>query len=79
MMNAADISILSIMILLPVAAAIFCLFARAEAARIIALTVTLFELLLGHLAMDQLRYCRATMAIYREPESIRSDRLEAGH
>jgi NADH-quinone oxidoreductase subunit M len=46
-MNAGDIPILSIMILLPVLAAISCLFARSESARIIALTVTLFELLLG--------------------------------
>jgi NADH-quinone oxidoreductase subunit M len=46
-MNAADIPILSIMILLPILAAILCLFVRAEGARILALMVTLFELLLG--------------------------------
>ncbi len=39
--------ILSVMILLPIAAAILCLFARAEIARVIALSVTLLELLLG--------------------------------
>ena len=46
-MNANDLPILSIMILLPIAASILCLFARAEAARVIALTATLFDLLLG--------------------------------
>jgi NADH-quinone oxidoreductase subunit M len=39
--------VLSAMILLPIVAAILCLFARPEMARIIALSVTLIELLLG--------------------------------
>ena len=46
-MNASDIPILSIMILLPILAAITCLFLRQEGARILALTVTLGQLLLG--------------------------------
>jgi NADH-quinone oxidoreductase subunit M len=46
-MNANDLPILSIMILLPVLAAILCLFTRAEMARVIALTATLFDLILG--------------------------------
>lgn len=46
-MSAADIPILSIMIALPVLAAIACLYLRGEGARIAALTVTLAELLLG--------------------------------
>lgn len=39
--------ILSIMLAIPMAAAILCLFMRAEMARVIALTATLFNLLLG--------------------------------
>jgi NADH-quinone oxidoreductase subunit M len=46
-MNAADFPILSIMLAVPMLAAIACLFARAETARIVALTATLFNLLLG--------------------------------
>jgi NADH-quinone oxidoreductase subunit M len=46
-MNATDIPILSIMILVPVVAALLCLFARAETARVVALTTTLFNLFLG--------------------------------
>jgi NADH-quinone oxidoreductase subunit M len=46
-MNANEIPILSIMILVPVVASILCLFARAETARVLALTATLFNLLLG--------------------------------
>jgi NADH-quinone oxidoreductase subunit M len=46
-MNATDIPILSIMILVPVVAALLCLFARAETARIVALTATLFNLFFG--------------------------------
>jgi NADH-quinone oxidoreductase subunit M len=46
-MNASDIPILSIMLAIPAIAALYCLFARAEMARIIALTATLFNLILG--------------------------------
>ena len=46
-MNAADIPVLSIMLAIPVAAAALCLFVRAELARIIALSATLLNLLLG--------------------------------
>jgi NADH-quinone oxidoreductase subunit M len=46
-MNAASIPILSIMLAVPMLAAMACLFARAEMARVIALTATLFNLLLG--------------------------------
>jgi NADH-quinone oxidoreductase subunit M len=46
-MNAADFPILSTMILVPILASILCLFVRAETARVIALTATLFDLLLG--------------------------------
>ncbi len=46
-MNAADFPILSVMLAVPMLAAIACLFARAEIARVIALTATLFNLLLG--------------------------------
>jgi NADH-quinone oxidoreductase subunit M len=46
-MNASDLPILSIMLAVPMLAAIACLFARAETARIVALTATLFNLLLG--------------------------------
>jgi NADH-quinone oxidoreductase subunit M len=46
-MNAADFPILSVMLAVPMLAAIACLFARAEMARIVALTATLFNLLLG--------------------------------
>lgn len=46
-MNAADIPVLSIMLAIPVVAAAFCLFVRAELARIIALVATLANLLLG--------------------------------
>ncbi len=46
-MSAQDIPILSIMILLPVLAAVACLYLRAEGARILALMVTLAELLFG--------------------------------
>ena len=46
-MNAADIPVLSIMLAIPVVAAAICLFVRAELARIIALSATLLNLLLG--------------------------------
>ncbi|RRQ52240.1 NADH-quinone oxidoreductase subunit M [Sphingorhabdus wooponensis] len=46
-MNAADIPILSIMLAIPVVAAALCLFVRAELARIIALSATLLNLVLG--------------------------------
>ena len=46
-MSAADLPVLSIMIAVPMLAALLCLFARAEMARIVALTATLFNLLLG--------------------------------
>ncbi len=46
-MNAGSIPILSIMLAVPMLAAIACLFARAEMARIVALTATLFNLALG--------------------------------
>lgn len=46
-MNAADIPVLSIMLAIPVVAAAICLFVRAEFARIIALSATLLNLLLG--------------------------------
>jgi NADH-quinone oxidoreductase subunit M len=46
-MNAGDFPILSIMLAVPMIGALACLFARAELARVIALTATLFTLLLG--------------------------------
>lgn len=46
-MNAADIPVLSIMLAIPVVAAAICLFVRAELARMIALSATLLNLLLG--------------------------------
>ena len=46
-MNAAELPILSIMLAVPMIGALACLFARAEMARIVALTATLFNLLLG--------------------------------
>jgi NADH-quinone oxidoreductase subunit M len=46
-MNAAELPILSIMLAVPMIGALACLFARAEMARVIALTATLFNLLLG--------------------------------
>jgi len=46
-MNAADIPVLSIMLAIPVVAAAFCLFVRAEQARLIALVATLANLALG--------------------------------
>ena len=46
-MNAADIPVLSIMLAIPVVAAVLCLFVRAELARIIALSATLLNLVLG--------------------------------
>jgi NADH-quinone oxidoreductase subunit M len=46
-MNAADIPVLSIMLAIPVVAAAMCLFVRAELARIIALSATLLNLVLG--------------------------------
>jgi NADH-quinone oxidoreductase subunit M len=46
-MNAGSIPILSIMLAVPMLAAIACLFVRAEMARVIALTATLFNLALG--------------------------------
>ena len=46
-MSANDLPILSIMLAVPMLAAIACLFARAELARVVALTATLFNLLLG--------------------------------
>jgi len=46
-MNAAEIPILSIMLAVPMVGALACLFMRAEMARVIALTATLFNLLLG--------------------------------
>ena len=46
-MNAAELPILSIMLAVPMVGALACLFARDEMARIIALTATLFNLLLG--------------------------------
>jgi NADH-quinone oxidoreductase subunit M len=47
MMSAADIPVLSIMLAIPVVAAALCLFVRAELARIIALSATLLNLVLG--------------------------------
>jgi NADH-quinone oxidoreductase subunit M len=47
MMNAVDIPVLSIMLAIPVVAAALCLFVRAELARIIALSATLLNLVLG--------------------------------
>ncbi|WP_397579856.1 NADH-quinone oxidoreductase subunit M [Sphingorhabdus sp.] len=46
-MNAADIPVLSIMLAIPVVAAAICLFVRAELARMIALSATLLNLVLG--------------------------------
>jgi NADH-quinone oxidoreductase subunit M len=46
-MNASDIPILSIMLALPALAAAACLIVRADLARVVALTVTLFNLALG--------------------------------
>jgi NADH-quinone oxidoreductase subunit M len=46
-MNAGYFPILSIMLAVPMIGALACLFARAEMARVIALTATLFTLLLG--------------------------------
>jgi NADH-quinone oxidoreductase subunit M len=46
-MNAGDFPILSIMLAVPMIGALACLFARAEMARVIALTATLFTFLLG--------------------------------
>lgn len=46
-MSASEIPILSIMLAIPVAAAVLCLFVRAELARLIALIATLANLLLG--------------------------------
>lgn len=46
-MNAAEFPILSVLILLPIAAAVGCLFLHAQAARLVALGATLVELLLG--------------------------------
>ncbi len=46
-MNADDFPILSVMLAVPMIGAIACLFARAELARIIALTATLFTFALG--------------------------------
>jgi NADH-quinone oxidoreductase subunit M len=46
-MNAADIPVLSIMLAIPVVAAAICLFVRAELVRIIALSATLLNLVLG--------------------------------
>jgi NADH-quinone oxidoreductase subunit M len=46
-MNAADIPILSIMLAVPMLGALACLLLRDEMARIVALTATLFNLLLG--------------------------------
>jgi NADH-quinone oxidoreductase subunit M len=46
-MNAGSIPILSIMLAVPMLAAIVCLFSRAELARVIALTATMFNLVLG--------------------------------
>ena len=46
-MNAADIPVLSIMLAIPVVAAAMCLLVRAERARIIALSATLLNLVLG--------------------------------
>lgn len=46
-MNAADFPILSIMLAIPVVAAAGCLFVRAELARMIALSATLLNLVLG--------------------------------
>ncbi len=46
-MNAGDFPILSVMLAVPLIGAILCLFVQAQMARIIALTATLFTLLLG--------------------------------
>ena len=46
-MSAADFPILSTLIIIPVVAAILCLFLLAEGARLVALIATLFNLLLG--------------------------------
>jgi NADH-quinone oxidoreductase subunit M len=46
-MNAGDFPILSVMLAVPMIGALACLFARAEMARVIALTATLFTFLLG--------------------------------
>ena len=46
-MNAGDFPILSVMLTVPMIGALACLFARAEMARVIALTATLFTFLLG--------------------------------
>ena len=46
-MNASALPILSIMLAIPMVAAIACLFARAETARLLALGATLFNLALG--------------------------------
>jgi NADH-quinone oxidoreductase subunit M len=46
-MNAAEFPILSTMLAVPLLGAILCLFARPQLARVIALTTTLFTLLLG--------------------------------
>ncbi|MBJ7254300.1 MAG: NADH-quinone oxidoreductase subunit M [Sphingomonadaceae bacterium] len=46
-MNAAEFPMLSIMLAIPVVAAAICLFVRAELARIIALSATLLNLVLG--------------------------------
>ena len=46
-MNAAELPILAIMLAVPMLGGVACLFVRDEMARIIALTATLFNLLLG--------------------------------
>jgi NADH-quinone oxidoreductase subunit M len=46
-MSASEFPILSVMLAVPAVAAILCLFVKAEMARVIALTATLFNLLLG--------------------------------
>jgi NADH-quinone oxidoreductase subunit M len=46
-MNAGDFPILSVMLAVPMIGALLCLYAKAEMARIIALTTTLFTLILG--------------------------------
>ncbi len=53
-MNAADFPILSTMLAVPLLGALLCLFARPQLARVIALTTTLFTLLLGAMALGQL-------------------------
>ena len=78
-MNAADIPVLSIMLAIPVVAAAFCLFVRAELARIIALVGDTVEPAAGCRALDQLRSSGRAVAVYRKRDLVRAHWLAAWH